>query len=73
MKYDLIIRYKKYGEGVIFLLCKHKKYRHALLCATMGLLGAFKALLVNFDGKLCFARMAGFYYRSKMLVTLFTK
>ncbi|MDY3789691.1 glycosyltransferase family A protein [Bacteroides fluxus] len=70
---DLIIRYKKYGEGVIFLLCKHKKYRHALLCATMGLLGAFKALLVNFDGKLCFARMAGFYYRSKMLVTLFTK
>lgn len=69
----LIERYKKYGEGVVFLLCKHKKYKQAIHCIIMRILGAFKALIIDFDGKLCFARIAGFYYRSKMLLTLITK
>lgn len=67
----LIGKYKKYGEGVIFLLWKHKKYRQAIHCMIMGILGAFKALLIDFNMKLCLARIAGFYYRSKMLLFLF--
>lgn len=66
----LISRYKKYGEGVIYLLYKHKKYKEALSCVAKGLLGAFKALLVDWNGKLCLARIAGFYYRGRMLLSL---
>lgn len=67
---DLMARYKKYGEGAIFMLCKHKKYGQAIYATLKRLLGAFKALIIDFDGKLCLARMAGFYYRSKMLLAL---
>lgn len=68
---NLILRYKKYGEGVICLLCKHRKYRQAFGCIIMGMLGAFKALLIDLNGKLCIARMVGVYYRSKMFLFLF--
>lgn len=55
----LLKRYKTYGEGVIYLLLKHKMYFEAIKCVLSGFAGAFVALFFKFNLKLSIARLYG--------------
>ena len=55
----LLKRYKTYGEGVIYLLLKHKMYFEAIKCVLSGFAGAIIAFFLNFNIKLSIARFYG--------------
>ena len=56
----LISRYKKYGDGVIYMLCKHRMYYSAITCIAKGFVGSIIAM-AKFQGRLSIARFyAGF-------------
>lgn len=55
----LLRRYKTYGEGVIYLLVKHKIYFEAVKCIFSGFAGALIALFFKFNIKLSIARFYG--------------
>jgi len=65
---QLINRYKNYGRGVIYMLCKHKLYRSALNCILSAFIGGIIAF-VQLDFKLGIARFYAFFTR----VSMFTK
>lgn len=63
----LLKRYKSYGEGVIFLLVKHKMYLEAFKCVLSGFAGSIMALLLEFNVRLSLARLYAGFVRLKSL------
>lgn len=69
----LLRRYKTYGEGVIYLLVKHKMYFQAIKCILSGFAGAFIALFLKFNAKLSIARLYGGITRFNVFCKLLLK
>lgn len=63
----LINRYKTYGEGVVYMCCKHSMYKEAIECIFSGVFGSVFAF-VTLNIKLSIARICGVYYRSRILI-----
>ena len=68
---QLLNRFKKYGEGVVYMLCKHKMYGQAFKICFKGLGGCAVSLL-KLDFKMSFVYLYAFWQRSKMLCKLIT-
>lgn len=66
----LLRRYKTYGEGVIYLLLKHKLYFKAIKCVVSGFAGGILALLFRLNIKLAIARFYGGITRCKVFFSL---
>lgn len=58
----LISRYKKYGDGVIYMLCKHQMYYSAITCIAKGFGGSVIAIL-KLQGRLSIARLYAAFIR----------
>ena len=69
----LLRRYKTYGEGVIYLMVKHKMYFQAIKCILSGFAGAFIALFLKFNAKLSIARLYGGITRFNVFCKLLLK
>ena len=66
---QLKMRYKTYGEGVVYMLYKHKMINAIYQCIARGILGGIVALL-HFDLKLCRVRFYAVGVRLKTYVSL---
>lgn len=62
---ELINKFINYGNGIIFMLCKHKYYKEALVVCIRAIAGAFVSL-VKFDFRLVLAFSVVFYTRIAM-------
>lgn len=69
---QLLNRYKKYGEGVVYMLVKNKLYGMALRCAFNGMAGSIVALF-SLKPKLSVVRAYAFIIRLRTFFRLTIK
>lgn len=67
---SIVKRFRNYGNGVIYALCKHKLYFMAIIICLRAIGGIFYNLL-QFRFKLASAYFISFFYRTSLLIYLF--
>lgn len=67
---ELINKYKKYGEGIIYFYNKHNMHFSAFKCIIAALVGSLKSLIFDFNLKLSIARLFAFGFRLKTYLKL---